>query len=210
MTIFSFHPVKTIAAGEGGMITTNDESLYKKLLKLRTHGIVKDESEFTSTILSAGGKTNYPSWYMEMQTLGYNFRLTDFQAALGISQLSRADHGLARRIEIADSYTRSFKGAAFIKGSSGFLEGHAYHLYVIETEDRLGLYNYLRGKAIFTQIHYIPAHLMPYYRQFGWKEGDMPVAESYYDKCLSLPIFPKLRDEEQEYVISTIKEFFHE
>lgn len=210
LAIFSFHPVKHIACGEGGMITTNDESLFKKLLKLRTHGIVKDESEFTSTILSAGGKTNYPSWYMEMQTLGYNFRLTDFQAALGISQLSRADHGLARRIEIADLYTRSFKGGSFIKGSSGFLEGHAYHLYVIETEDRLGLYNYLRGKAIFPQIHYIPAHLMPYYRQFGWKEGDMPVAESYYDKCLSLPIFPTLKDEEQGYVISTIKEFFHE
>src|SRR5690554_3907943 len=108
LAIFSFHPVKHIASGEGGMVTTNDESLYKKLLQLRTHGITKSEDAYSNTIDFAGGKEAYPGWYMEMQTLGYNYRLTDFQAALGISQLNRADEGLVRRREIAQKYASSF------------------------------------------------------------------------------------------------------
>ena len=106
---------------------------------------------------------------MEMQDLGYNYRLTDFQAALGLSQLQRADEGLERRREIARKYDEAFRGKSFIKGQSGVVEGHAYHLYVIEVEDRLELYNYLREHNIFAQIHYIPCHLMPYYRSLGWK-----------------------------------------
>lgn len=212
LAIFSFHPVKHIATGEGGMITTNDEVLYKKLLKLRTHGITKTESEYTNSIDFANGNdsnTNkYPGWYMEMQTLGYNYRLTDFQAALGISQLQRADDGLLKRREIAAIYNEAFGGKSFIKGQSGVVEGHAYHLYVIEIEDRLGLYNYLRENKIFAQIHYIPCHLMPYYKQFGWKEGDMPNAESYYKKCLSLPMYPTLTVEEQQYVLGLIFSFY--
>jgi dTDP-4-amino-4,6-dideoxygalactose transaminase len=183
LAIFSFHPVKHIATGEGGMITTNDEKLYKKLLKLRTHGITKTEADYTNQIDFANGfksqSNQYPGWYMEMQTLGYNYRLTDFQAALGISQLKRADDGLKRRREIAEKYNIAFKNCDFIKSQSGAIEGHAYHLYVIETENRLGLYNYLKENKIYAQIHYIPCHLMPYYREFGWKEGDMPFAESY-------------------------------
>ena len=214
LAIFSFHPVKHIACGEGGMITTNDKELYKKLLLLRTHGITKGDSEFpyeNSIEFASGGYENekdYPGWYMEMQQLGYNYRLTDFQAALGTSQLKRADVGLNRRREIAESYYNAFKDKKYIIGQSGVVEGHAYHLYVIEAEDRLNLYKYLRANNIYAQIHYIPAHLMPYYRQFGYTEGDLPIAENYYKHCISIPMFPTLTDEEQQYVIKIIDNFY--
>ena len=216
LAIFSFHPVKHIAAGEGGMITTNNKTLYEKLLTLRTHGITKDASQFQNSLDFAVGSTpysildtQYPPWYMEMQTLGYNYRLTDFQAALGLSQLHRADQGLKRRKEIANTYFEAFKGQSFIKGQSGVIKGHAYHLYVIEVENRLGLYNHLRTKNIFAQIHYIPCHLMPYYRVLGWNEGDMPNAESYYSKCISLPMYPTLEDLNIEVVIRSILDFYN-
>jgi UDP-4-amino-4,6-dideoxy-N-acetyl-beta-L-altrosamine transaminase len=208
LAIFSFHPVKHIASGEGGMVTTNDEKLYKKLLKLRTHGIVKSDDLYTNSIDFAGGETQYPLWYMEMQVLGFNYRLTDFQAALGLSQLKRADEGILRRREIAATYEEAFNNKTFIKRQSGVIEGHAYHLYIIEVENRLELYNFFRTKNIFAQIHYIPCHLMPYYRQLGWKEGDMPNAENYYKHCISLPMYPTLTDEEQQYVINTLFDFY--
>ena len=208
LAIFSFHPVKHIASGEGGMITTNNEVLYQKLLMLRTHGIVKSNELYTNSIEFAGGKDIYPLWYMEMQELGFNYRLTDFQAALGLSQLKRADEGLQRRREIAQTYYEAFKNKSFIKGQSGVVEGHAYHLYIIEVENRLELYNYLRTKNIFAQIHYIPCHLMPYYREFGWKEGDMPKAEKYYKHCISLPMYPTLTEDEQGFVIQVILDFY--
>jgi UDP-4-amino-4,6-dideoxy-N-acetyl-beta-L-altrosamine transaminase len=213
LAIFSFHPVKHIATGEGGMITTNDEKLYKKLLELRTHGITRDVKNFKNSVEFAVGQeankeTSYPGWYMEMQHLGFNYRFTDFQAALGISQLSRADKGIERRIEIAKKYTKSFSNKSFINGQSGFVKGHAYHLYVIEVENRVGLYNYLREQKIFAQIHYIPCHLMPYYRDLGWNEGDMPNAEMYYKHCISLPMYPTLTEQEQEFVINTIQKFY--
>jgi hypothetical protein len=208
LAIFSFHPVKHIASGEGGMITTNDKELYEKLLQLRTHGIVKNNDLYTNSIELAGGLEDYPGWYMEMQNLGYNYRITDFQAALGLSQLSRADEGLEMRRNIAAKYFDAFKNQPFIKGQSGIIEGHAYHLYVIEVDDRLGLYNYLRSKNIYAQIHYIPCHLMPYYQSFGWKQGDFPNAENYYKNCISLPMYPTLTVEEQEYVIDEINTFY--
>ena len=210
LAIFSFHPVKHIASGEGGMITTNDENLYKKLLQLRTHGITKDESTYTNSIEFAGGIENYPLWYMEMQELGFNYRLTDFQAALGLSQLKRADEGILKRREIAKKYNDIFSDKTYIKGQSGVIEGHAYHLYIIEVDDRLGLYNYLRENNIFAQIHYIPCHLMPYYKNLGWKEGDKPNSENYYKKCISLPMYPTLTNEEQSFVINSINSFFGE
>lgn len=208
LAIFSFHPVKHIASGEGGMITTNDEDLYRKLLQLRTHGILKNEEHYKNSIVFAGGEDHYPGWYMEMQTLGYNYRLTDFQAALGLNQLKRADVGIVRRREIATQYFEAFEGQSFIKGQSGIVEGHAYHLYVIEVTDRLGLYNYLREQNIFAQIHYIPCHLMPYYRELGWQEGDMPKAEEYYKHCISLPMFPTLGYGDQQFVIDCVNEYY--
>lgn len=219
LAIFSFHPVKHIACGEGGMITTNDEGLYKRLLKLRTHGIVKDDTQYTNSIDFAVGVepltvhssplTAYPLWYMEMQELGYNYRLTDFQAALGISQLKRADEGIEKRRAIAQLYKEAFDGKDFILGQSGVVAGHAYHLYIIEVKDRLGLYNYLRQQKIFAQIHYIPCHMMPYYRKHGWKEGDLPTSEKYYKGCISLPMYPTLTEEEQRYVVSKIMEYYN-
>lgn len=213
LAIFSFHPVKHIACGEGGMITTNDEIFYKKLLALRTHGITKNELEYQNSVSFANGTDNdiintYPGWYMEMQALGFNYRLTDFQAALGTSQLKRAEEGLVKRIGIATLYNEAFKTKSFVKGQSGVVEGHAYHLYVIEVEDRLGLYNYLRENKIFAQIHYIPCHLMPYYKQFGWKEKDMPNAEEYYKNCISLPMYPTLTNDEQKFVIEKIISYY--
>lgn len=229
LSVFSFHPVKHIAAGEGGMITTNDEKLYKKLLSLRTHGITKDAGIFQNTLETAFGiqpiandakqmtgeaqndsrrLNNFPSWYYEMQELGYNYRLTDFQAALGHSQLKRADEGLKRRIEIAQTYNEAFSGHPFVKGQSGVVNGHAYHLYVLEVENRMGLYQHLRAHNIFAQIHYVPVHLMPYYKQYGWKEGDLSQAEAYYSRCISLPMYPTLTTEEQLYVINEINRFY--
>jgi UDP-4-amino-4,6-dideoxy-N-acetyl-beta-L-altrosamine transaminase len=212
LAIFSFHPVKHIASGEGGMITTNDEALYNRLLVLRTHGIIKDNKLYTNSLEFAAGVENaeaYPLWYMEMQELGYNYRLTDFQAALGLSQLNRADEGIIRRREIASAYERAFKGKDFLKGQSGLVNGHAYHLYVIEVDDRLGLYNYLRENQVYAQIHYIPCHLMPYYRDQGWNEGDRLNAENYYKHCISLPMYPALSKEEQNYAIAKVTEFYN-
>jgi len=199
LTVFSFHPVKHIATGEGGMITTNSELLYNKLLMLRSHGITKDPQ----LLQQQDGP-----WYYEMQMLGFNYRLTDIQAALGISQLQEASGRLKRRIEIAGRYNTALENVPGILATPILDPGHAFHLYVIEVHDRSGLYNFLRSKNIFTQIHYIPAHLMPYYQDLGWKKGDLPVAEAYYENCISLPLFPGLTDEEQEYIIEAILEFY--
>lgn len=200
MAIFSFHPVKHIACGEGGMITTNNEELYKKLLLFRTHGITKNPDLLVE---------NHGGWYYEMQELGYNYRLTDFQAALGITQLERADEGLTRRREIAKNYYEAFKNEKAILRQSGIVEGHAYHLYIIEIEKRKELYDYLRTKNIFCQVHYIPVHTMPYYKKLGNKQGDFPISEDYYSKCLSLPMYPTLTQEEQNYVIDNIINFIN-
>lgn len=199
LAIFSFHPVKHIACGEGGMITTNDENLYKKLLLLRTHGITKDTGLMHE---------NHGGWYYEMQTLGYNYRLTDFQASLGSSQLKRADQGMARRKQIAATYCQAFKDTSFILGHSGIVEGHAYHLYIIEVNNRKELYDHLRSKNIFCQVHYIPVHTLPYYKNLHSIQTDLPAAEKYYQHCLSLPMYPTLSAVEQEFVITTINNFY--
>jgi UDP-4-amino-4,6-dideoxy-N-acetyl-beta-L-altrosamine transaminase len=217
LAIFSFHPVKHIASGEGGMITTNDKALYTRLLTLRTHGITKNSDDFQNDLALAVGETyntqpitnNYPGWYMEMQELGYNYRITDFQAALGLSQLSRADEGIAKRREMAAKYFEAFKSESGILGQSGTVSGHAYHLYIIEVEDRLGLYNHLRAHNIYAQIHYFPVHLMPYYRQQGFAPGDYPLAEKYYAHCISLPMYPTLTEAEHDFVIEKVITFLH-
>jgi UDP-4-amino-4,6-dideoxy-N-acetyl-beta-L-altrosamine transaminase len=196
--VFSFHPVKHIACGEGGAVTCSREDVFKSITLLRSHGITKDPALLHQ---------NEGGWYYEMQELGYNYRLTDFQAALGLSQLQRADQGLERRREIAKKYAEAFSDEKGIIGQSGYVEGHAYHLYIIEVEDRLGLFNHLRENKVFAQVHYIPVHSLPYYKNLGWKEGDFPVAENYYRHCLSLPMYPTLTEEEQQYVIDQINAF---
>ncbi|UOQ70368.1 UDP-4-amino-4,6-dideoxy-N-acetyl-beta-L-altrosamine transaminase [Hymenobacter cellulosilyticus] len=197
LAIFSFHPVKHIATGEGGMITTNDPVLYEKLLMLRTHGITKDPAKM---------HRNDGGWYMEMQLLGYNYRMPDMLTALGISQLERADEGLVRRRQLAARYDEVFATMPAVTPLAG-APGHAYHLYVIQVPDRKGLYDFLREKQIFAQVHYIPVHTMPFYQELGWQFGDFPKAEAYYAQCLSIPLFPSLTDEQQAYVIACIQEF---
>lgn len=198
-SIFSFHPVKHITTGEGGMVTTDNPEIYRKLRLLHTHGITKDPELLHKC---DGG------WYYEMQELGFNCRLTDFQAALGISQLSKADEGLTRRQEIAKRYDDAFRNIQRImtpyRADDIF---HAFHLYVIKVDDRKGLYEWLHDNGIFAQVHYIPLHLMPYYQRLGSKKGDCPVAEDYYEHCLSLPMYPSLSDEEQEYVIEKVLKY---
>lgn len=196
--VFSFHPVKHIATGEGGMVTTDNEDIYKRLLLYRTHGITRDEDLM---------EKNDGGWYYEMIDLGFNYRLTDIQAALGISQLSRAEQGLARRREIADRYDKAFRDIPEIKTPKRADDiGHAFHLYVIQVPDRKKVYDFLRANGILVQVHYAPLHLMPYYKKFGWSEGSLPVVEEYYRHCLSLPMFPTLTDDQQQFVIDKVKE----
>lgn len=212
LAIFSFHPVKHIACGEGGMITTQNEVLYKKLLLLRTHGITRETDLFQNKLEEVtdypSSFSDYPSWYMEMQELGYNYRLTDFQAALGLSQLKRAANGIARRQEIAKKYTSELSKCAGIIGLSGAISGHAYHLFIIEAKNRRQLFEYLKSEGIFCQIHYIPVHFMPYYQSLGWKKDDLPKVANYYQNCLSLPMYPTLSDEEQNEIINVILKFY--
>ena len=201
LSIFSFHPVKHIATGEGGMITTNDETLYKKLLLLRTHGITKNSLDYVNT----PAEVSQGPWYYEMQELGYNYRLTDFQAALGTSQLSRANENLLRRKAIAKRYDEAFKNSNLQAPFSS--PGHAYHLYVISVPEREALYEHLRNNGIFAQVHYVPVHLMPYYKGLGHKKGAFPNAEAYYQKCLSIPMYHSLSEEDQEFIIDIILNF---
>ena len=193
--IFSFHPVKHIACGEGGMITTNSEKLYKKLSSLRTHGITKEDMA-----------ENHGGWFYEMQELGYNYRLTDIQSALGITQLVKNKAGVARRNDIANNYKQAFNGKVkFQSLPLGTLNAH--HLFVIEADDRKGLYDFLRTHHIYAQIHYIPVHTLPYYKDIGYGSADLSNSENYYSKCISLPMYPSLTDTEQAFVIEKVLSF---
>jgi UDP-4-amino-4,6-dideoxy-N-acetyl-beta-L-altrosamine transaminase len=194
---FSFHPVKHIACGEGGMVTTADKAVYKRLLKLRTHGITKNPDEL---------QENQGGWYYEMQELGYNYRLPDILAALGTSQLTRMEENLRRRRELAARYNQLLQGVPVVLPEIN--QGHAWHLYVIQTTKRKELYNYLREAGIFAQVHYIPVPHLPYYRQLGNKKGNWPAAEKYYEQCLSIPMYHSLTDGEQDFVVETIRKFY--
>jgi UDP-4-amino-4,6-dideoxy-N-acetyl-beta-L-altrosamine transaminase len=198
LAIFSFHPVKHIAAAEGGMITTNNEKLYEHLQLLRTHGITKNPKDMNEY---------HGGWYYEMIELGFNYRLSEIHAALGLSQLKRANERLNTRNQLAKKYTEAFKGSSII---TSFVQDniyHAFHLYVIQIQNRKDLYDYLVSNGVHPQVHYIPLHLQPYYREKGWKKGDFPEAETYYERCLSLPMYPSLTDPEQRYVIDKVLEY---
>ncbi len=198
LAIFSFHPVKHIASGEGGMITTNDKALYEKLLISRTHGITKDADLMQ--------EEPHGAWYYEMQMLGYNYRIPDILCALGLSQLQRAEENIARRRLIAARYDAAFEEAGVARLAHRQDGGHAYHLYVIEVAHRADLYQALRDRGIYAQIHYIPVHTLPYYRSLYEETLVLPKAEAYYERCISLPMYPTLTDEEQEFVINSVLE----
>ena len=195
LAIFSFHPVKHITSGEGGMITTNDKSLYEKLLMLRSHGIVKDGS---TSLQNHGG------WAYDMLELGFNYRLTDFQAALGLSQLKKANKWFKRRTEIANKYDKAFKNTDVVCLNRNDGIYNAFHLYIVQVNEREKIYNLLREENIFTQIHYIPIYKFSYYRKNGYEGISLPHAENYYNRCISLPIYPSLKNDEVDYVIDNV------
>ena len=193
--VFSFHPVKHIACGEGGMMTTNSKNIYEKLLLLRTHGITKQDLD-----------DSHGKWYYEMKELGFNYRLTDFQASLGITQLAKNQDSVKRRNEISSNYKKAFKGKIkFQDLPNGMYNAH--HLFVIEVENRKDLYDFLHSKGVLVQIHYIPIHKFPYYKKIGYADADLKNSENYYKNCISLPMYPTLTNEEQFRVIKLIIEF---
>lgn len=200
LAIFSFHPVKHIASGEGGMITTDSPELYKKLMLLRSHGITKNPADMESV---DGG------WYYEMQILGYNYRMPDMLCALGSSQLKRADLNLERRHKIADRYDRELASLPITLPKRNEKVNHAFHLYVIQTEKRKELYDFLKTRGIYAQVHYVPVSDLPYYKGKGYSSKTTPLAKSYYDRCLSIPMYHSMTEEEQTIVIAALKEFFH-
>jgi len=192
MTMFSFHPVKHVTTGEGGIITTNNEHFYKRLQLFRNHGMTRDPKKLT--------QQDGP-WYYEMQDLGYNYRMTDMQAALGVSQMDRLDSFIERRKEIAVSYNEFFsKLPGIIIPKQHPLADSSWHLYVLRwqlqsfTVDRRTIFEALRNENIGVNVHYIPVYLQPYYKQLGFRQGLCPNAESYYNTAVSLPLFPKMTD----------------
>ncbi len=199
-TVFSFHPVKQLTTGEGGMITTNSKEVYEKLLIFRNHGITKDPLNYVNL--------NHGPWYYEMQNLGFNYRITDFQCALGISQLTKIDTFIEKRRQIAKKYDDAFQGKDNLEILTENQDvRNSYHLYplrVKNAEIRLRLFNFLRTKGIFCQVHYIPVYLHPYYQTLGYERGLCPAAEDFYQRELSLPIYPLMNNEDVEYVIEQI------
>lgn len=205
ITVFSFHPVKIITTGEGGMALTNDADLGRRLAMLRTHGITRDPSFLTNA--SEG------DWYYEQLELGFNYRMTDMQAALGRAQLMRIDQFIRRRSQLAERYNQAFRTAPLITPVQSEFGQSAWHLYVIRLDDqktsltRRQVFDALRARGILVNVHYIPVHLQPYYRaKFGFKEGDFPIAEKYYSSCISLPMYAALTDEQQDRVIEAVLE----
>lgn len=200
ITVFSMHPVKSITSGEGGIITTNDKGIYLKLLRLRSHGINKLDDQFINQINSqTNGETNL--WYYEMIQLGYNFRLTDIQSALALSQIKRLDKFISKRKKIALHYLKLLKNIKHIKPLIQVKEINrsALHLYILDIDftqlriSRNQLMQKLREKGIGSQVHYIPIPMQPYYRDLGFEPSDYPNAMSFYNSALSIPIFPKLK-----------------
>lgn len=189
MTIFSFHPVKTITTGEGGAITTNNEELYKKLLALRSHGMYKD-GKMVST------------WEYEMRDLGFNYRLTDIQAALGISQLKKLDKFKKRRREIVEYYNKNLSLPHLEEKK---FSNACFHLYPVMVRNREEFYHKAKEKGLNLQVHYIPVHTQPYYKNLGFKEGDFPNAEIYYKKCISLPLYPALKNSDLKEIVKRVK-----
>ena len=206
ITIFSFHPVKIITTGEGGCCTTNQKKYYEKLLALRNNGIIKERKNFKFK--------NLGPWYYEQHSLGYNFRMNDIQSALGISQLKNLNIFVKKRNKIAKFYCNQLKNLPikFQKIEKNFYS--TYHLFIIKLDVKYKylhkkFFNYLRSKNMYVNLHYLPIHLQPFYRKFGFKKNQFPVAEEYSETAISIPIYPNLKKKEQIKIINYIKLFFN-
>ncbi|UXC29327.1 UDP-4-amino-4,6-dideoxy-N-acetyl-beta-L-altrosamine transaminase [Aliarcobacter butzleri] len=196
-SILSFHPVKHITTGEGGAITTNSKEIYEKLLELRAHGIVR--------------KPDIAPWYYEMHSLGFNYRLSDIACALGISQLKKVDNFIKKRKELALKYDKAFYNT-LVKPLYLYDGNSSYHLYVVKVDfkklniTKVELFNKMKEKNIGLQLHYIPINKQPFFKNLGYGNEKTPIMDKYYEECFSLPMYPSLSEEEQEYVIKNLME----
>lgn len=205
ITIFSFHPVKIITSGEGGMALTNDEKLAERMALFRSHGITREASRFRD----AAARTDAPPWYYEQQLLGFNYRLTDIQAALGASQLDRLDIYIERRNQLAKRYGRAFADLPLRLPSVRPGNRSAFHLYVVRcagaVKGHRQIVDELRGVGIAVNLHYLPVHLHPYYRELGFSEGQFPESESHGREAITLPLYAAMSDSIQDQVIAAVR-----
>jgi UDP-4-amino-4,6-dideoxy-N-acetyl-beta-L-altrosamine transaminase len=203
-SVFSFHAVKIVTTAEGGLIATQDESLARRLRLLRSHGMTRDPMEMQ--------RSSEGEWYYEQQALGFNYRMTDLQAALGLSQLRRLDEMQVRREALAARYDRLLDGLPLLLPARVSDRSSAWHLYVIEIDEtrtsttRAEVFQRLRDAGIGVNVHYIPIHMQPYYARLGFQRGDFPVSERYYSRAISIPLFPALTDSQQQFVARSLAE----
>lgn len=203
ISIFSFHPVKIITTGEGGMLTTRDANIAQRVGDLRSHGVTRDIARLQ--------KKNQGAWYYEQKDLGFNYRMTDLQAALGLSQMTKLDYFVSRRHELVTKYEQGLSNMPLVKPWQDPSSYSAFHLYVVQLTDntklsRRELFEALRDAGILVNVHYIPVHLQPYYQAMGFKTRDFPNAEDYYSRAISLPLHVGLTDAEQSYIIKTLRD----
>ena len=206
ITVFSFHPVKIITTGEGGMALTNQPELARRMACLRSHGITREAVEMEAAFRSEGDGP----WYYQQIELGFNYRMTDLQAALGLSQLERLDDYIAHREQLATAYDQALASLPLALPARRPGYQSAWHLYPVALtdaagDDRLSLFNALREAGIGVNVHYIPVHLQPYYRHLGFAPGQYPQAENYYSRALTLPLYPTLGSDEQAQVIAALQ-----
>ena len=206
MTVFSFHPVKIITTGEGGLVTTNRDDLNTRMQMFRSHGITRDDSLLQS-------KSDGP-WYYEQLELGYNYRTTDIHAALGWSQLQRLEEFVQRRKQLVARYNQLFADLPVLRPHRLEENDPAWHLYVLHLDythirgTRLDVYQAMNKRGIQTNVHYIPVHTQPYYQRLGFRRGDFPVAEMHYQQALSIPLYFELTDQQQDHVVNSLRELF--
>ena len=204
MTVFSFHPVKIITTGEGGMVLTNSKELYEKLVLYRSHGITRDSEKMTK---EADGP-----WYYQQIELGYNYRMTDIQAALGCCQMDRLDAFVARRRQLARQYDELLADLPVKTPNQSADTNSSWHIYVVRLDkarvkkSKIQIFEEMKKRGVTLNLHYIPVHLQPYYQAQGFKEGDFPASERYYEEAFTLPLYYELTDAQQDEIVSALKE----